>query len=139
VVGTAAVEDPDLVRRVAEVVPVAVGLDIRGREVAVRGWERSSGVDVREVLTTFAGVAAAAVVTQIDVDGTSEGPDLELYAELLELTALPLVASGGVGTLAHLRALADLERAGRRLAGAIVGRALYESAFTLAEALAAVS
>jgi phosphoribosylformimino-5-aminoimidazole carboxamide ribotide isomerase len=140
VVGTAAVEDPDLVARLVPVVAVAIGLDVRGREVSVRGWEEGAGADVAELLPTFeqAG-AAAAVVTQIDVDGTGFGPDLEVYTELLAVSGVPLIASGGVGTLDHLRALADLEVDGRRLTGVIVGRALYEGAFTVDEALRAVS
>jgi phosphoribosylformimino-5-aminoimidazole carboxamide ribotide isomerase len=140
VVGTAAMSRPELVGEIAAVVPVAVGLDVRGREIAVRGWEEGSGADVAAVLPTFdqAG-AAASVVTQIEVDGTGDGPDLAAYRELLAVTELPLIASGGVGTLDHLRALADLEVGGRRLAGAIVGRALYEGAFTLTQAMEAVS
>jgi phosphoribosylformimino-5-aminoimidazole carboxamide ribotide isomerase len=78
-------------------------------------------------------------VTQIDVDGTGLGPDLEVYAELLAVTRIPVIASGGVGTLDHLRALAELDVDGRRLSGVIVGRALYEGAFTVGEALTAVS
>ena len=151
VVGTAALENPDLV---AELAPrhsvaepadrhsVAVGLDVRGREVAVRGWERGSGLDVAEVLRRFEAVGVAAyVVTQIAVDGTLEGPDLGLYRSLLAATATPVVASGGVGSLGHIAALADLEEAGRRLAGVIIGRALYDGTFTLEDALrvAAVS
>jgi phosphoribosylformimino-5-aminoimidazole carboxamide ribotide isomerase len=140
VVGTAAVEDPRLVARMVPMVAVAVGLDVRGREVSLRGWEQGAGTDVADLLPTFEGEgASAAVVTQIDVDGTGFGPDLDVYTELLAVSTLPLVASGGVGTLDHLRALADLEVAGRRLHGVIVGRALYEGAFTLAEALSAVS
>jgi phosphoribosylformimino-5-aminoimidazole carboxamide ribotide isomerase len=140
VVGTAAMSRPELVGEIVPVVAVAVGLDVRGREIAVRGWEDGSGADVVDVLPTFdqAG-AAAAVVTQIEVDGTGEGPDLVTYRELLAASTLPLIASGGVGTLEHLRALAELESGGRRLSGVIVGRALYEGAFTLTQALAAVS
>jgi phosphoribosylformimino-5-aminoimidazole carboxamide ribotide isomerase len=140
VVGTAAVEDPGLVGRLTPVVAVAVGLDVRGREVTVRGWEQGAGTDVADLLPSFEDAgAAAAAVTQIDVDGTGFGPDLAVYAELLALTRLPVIASGGVGTLDHLRALADLEVGGRRLSGVIVGRALYEGAFTVSQALTAVS
>lgn len=140
VMGTAAVERPELVAEVSRVVPVAVGLDIRGRDVAVAGWERSAGADVASVLPTFEHHGAAcAVVTQIDVDGTGHGPDLEAYRELLGLSDLALVASGGVGTLDHLRQLDALEVAGRRLAGVIVGRALYDGAFTVSQARAVVS
>ncbi len=139
VMGTAAVRHPELVAEVSQLVPVAVGLDIRGREVAVAGWEQGSGSDVAEALPTFSGAGAAAVVvTQIDVDGTGRGPDLDAYRELLAVGDLPLVASGGVGTLEHLRQLDELEVQGRRVSGVIVGRALYEGAFTLSQALATV-
>jgi len=139
VVGTAALEDPAMLRELARTRSVALGLDVRGREVAVRGWEHGSGRSVTAVLDELAdsGVASV-VVTQIAVDGTSEGPDVALYRELLGASALPVVASGGVGRLDHLRALADIDVDGARLAGVIVGRALYEGAFTLSEALDAV-
>jgi phosphoribosylformimino-5-aminoimidazole carboxamide ribotide isomerase len=139
VIGTAALEDPDLVGRLAVSRPVAVGLDVRGREVAIRGWEQGSGRDVVAVLAQFeqAGVAAV-VVTQIAVDGTLEGPDVEGLSLVLGSTAIDVVASGGVGTLDHLRTLAAVEVGGRRLAGVIVGRALYEGEFTVTEAIAAI-
>jgi phosphoribosylformimino-5-aminoimidazole carboxamide ribotide isomerase len=140
VVGTAAVERPELIGEIAALVPVAVGLDVRGREVSVRGWAQGSGIDLREILPRFAEAgAAAAVATQIDRDGTGFGPDLDVYEELLSTTELPVVASGGVGTLDHLTALGDLEVGGRRVAGVIVGRALYEGSFTLPDSLSAVS
>ncbi len=140
VLGTAALEDPALVRRLAARLPVAVGLDVRGREVAVRGWEQGSGRDLLDVLGTYedAGVEAV-VVTQIARDGTLDGPDVEGLAEVLGATTMQVVASGGVGTLDDLRTLAGLVVDGRRLAGAIVGRALYEGRFTIDEALAAVA
>jgi phosphoribosylformimino-5-aminoimidazole carboxamide ribotide isomerase len=140
VVGTAALEDPGFVRRLAERHRVAVGLDVKGREVAVRGWVEGSGRDLFDVAAEFAGAGVdALVVTQIALDGTLEGPDLAAYGELLEVSPLAVIASGGVGTVAHLHELAALERGGRRLAGAIVGRALYERRFTIEQALAAVA
>ncbi|MBI3256863.1 MAG: 1-(5-phosphoribosyl)-5-((5-phosphoribosylamino)methylideneamino)imidazole-4-carboxamide isomerase, partial [Actinobacteria bacterium] len=81
-----------------------------------------------------AGVAAV-VVTEISRDGTLAGPDLEGLASVLGATGLDVIASGGVGALSDLVALAGIERAGRRLAGAIVGKAIYEGRFTVAEAL----
>ena len=141
VVGTAALEDPGLVRRLAGERPggVALGLDVRGTEVAVRGWREGTGRDVFDVLGAFADVPVAAlVVTQIAVDGTMQGPDLDGLARVLASTSIPLIASGGVGSLDDLRALAALEVDGRRLSGAIVGRAIYEGAFTVAEALRAI-
>lgn len=139
VLGTAALEDPALVAALASRVPVAVGLDARGREVAVRGWEQGSGRDLLDVAREFADVGVEAlIVTEIGRDGTLEGPDVDGLGEVLEATELPVIASGGVGTIDDLRALDALRSAGRRLSGAIVGRALYEGAFTLADALAAV-
>jgi phosphoribosylformimino-5-aminoimidazole carboxamide ribotide isomerase len=142
VVGTAAVEQPDLVPDLCRRHPgqVALGLDVRGREVAVRGWEEGTGEDVVAVAGRFASAGVAAlVVTQISRDGTLEGPDLEGLGTVLGAVDLPLVASGGVGTLADLQALDALEHEGRRLAGAIVGRALYEDRFTVRDAVRALT
>ncbi len=140
VVGTAALDDPAWVRRLAARHPgrVALGLDARGREVAVRGWVEGSGRELVDMAGDFADAGLAAlVVTSIGVDGTLAGPDVDQLAAVLAASPLDLVASGGVGTLAHLRTLAGLDVGGRRLAGAIVGRALYEGAFALPEAVAA--
>jgi phosphoribosylformimino-5-aminoimidazole carboxamide ribotide isomerase len=141
VVGTAAVENPALVDELCARHPghVAVGLDARGRDVAVRGWTEGSGQDLVDLARRFetAGVAAL-VVTEIGRDGTLEGPDLEQLAAVLEAVATPVIASGGVGSLADLLALRDLDLSGRRLEGAIVGRAIYERRVDVAEALAAL-
>jgi phosphoribosylformimino-5-aminoimidazole carboxamide ribotide isomerase len=139
VIGTAALEDPELVRRLAARFPVAVGLDARGDDVAVRGWTEGSGRSPADVAASFADAGVAAlVVTEIARDGTLAGPDLEGLGAILGATELEVVASGGVGTLDHLRALAGLEVHGRRLSGAILGRALYEGTVELGEGLAAV-
>ncbi|MGQ0804602.1 MAG: 1-(5-phosphoribosyl)-5-[(5-phosphoribosylamino)methylideneamino]imidazole-4-carboxamide isomerase [Actinomycetota bacterium] len=141
VVGTAAVEQPDLVADLCVMHPgkIAVGLDARGRDVAVRGWAESGGADLVELAGRFAdsGVAAV-VVTEIGRDGTLEGPDVQQLGAVLEATEVPVVASGGVGTLADVETLRDLRAGGRALAGVIVGRAIYEARFTVEEALAAV-
>lgn len=138
VVGTAAMTDDELVPTLAGLGRVAVGLDVRGREVAVRGWTEGSGVDVFDAIGRFAPEAVDAfVVTQIEVDGTHEGPDVALYRELLAATDVAVVASGGVGALEHLHTLRALREAGRGLDGVIVGRALYDGAFSAAEAIAA--
>jgi len=138
VLGTAALEDPALVRRLAAAHPVAVGLDARGTEVAVRGWLEGSGADVVDLAVAFgdAGVDAL-VVTEIGRDGTLAGPDLEGLSRVLAASSIPVIASGGIGTLDDVRALAALSVEGRTLAGAITGRAVYEGAFTVAEAVAA--
>jgi phosphoribosylformimino-5-aminoimidazole carboxamide ribotide isomerase len=138
VLGTAAVEFPDLVRELAAHHQVAVGIDTRGRDVAVRGWTQGSGVDLFDLLDRFAGTGVAAViVTDISRDATLAGPDLEGLAQVLEATDIAVIASGGVGTLADLEALATLTASGRSLEGAIVGKALYEGNFTVEEAIAA--
>ena len=145
VIGTAALENPQLV---ADVVAaggrVAVGLDARGDEVATHGWTERTGRTVTDLADQFAdsGVEAL-VVTEISRDGTLEGPDEPGLRALLAATSIPVVASGGVGSLAHLRSLAAVSHAGgpadtRRFEGVIVGRALYEKNFTVAEAIAAL-
>ena len=138
VIGTAAVEHPELVIGLASHHQVAVGIDTRGRDVAVRGWTAGSGVDLFDLLKRFddSGVAAV-IVTDISRDGALGGPDVEGLAAVLDATAIPVIASGGVGTLADLEALATLRAGGRTLAGAIVGKALYEGKFTVEEAMAA--
>jgi phosphoribosylformimino-5-aminoimidazole carboxamide ribotide isomerase len=138
VLGTAAVENPELVCDLAGHHQVAVGLDVRGRELAVRGWTEGSGVDLFDLLARYAdrGVAAV-IVTDISRDSTLEGPNLEGLAAVLDATSIPVIASGGVGAVPDLEALATLRASGRSLAGAIVGKALYEGKFTVEEAIAA--
>jgi phosphoribosylformimino-5-aminoimidazole carboxamide ribotide isomerase len=139
VMGTAAMEDPDLVATVASRQPVALGLDVRGREVAVRGWAEGSGVEWPEALRRLADAGAeAVVVTQIAVEGLMGGADLNGLAEVLEATALDVIASGGVGTIDDLIALDGVAAGERRLAGAIVGTAIYEGRLDVAEAVAAL-
>jgi phosphoribosylformimino-5-aminoimidazole carboxamide ribotide isomerase len=140
VIGTAALEQPHLVADVASRQPVAVGLDARGRDVAVRGWEVASGQDLVEVARRFADAGVAAfVVTEISRDGTLEGPSLDQLADVLAATDVDVIASGGVGTVDHLRQLVDLRVGERRLAGAILGRALYEGTVDLRDALAVLA
>lgn len=141
VLGTAALRDPALVRDLARSRRIAVGLDARAGEVATDGWLQGSGRSVLDVTRSFAtdGVDAF-VVTDISRDGTLDGPDLRGLAEVLDATEIDVIASGGVGRVEDLRALAGIEgRDGRRLSGAIVGMALYERRFTVAEAVAALA
>ncbi|MGZ4676562.1 MAG: 1-(5-phosphoribosyl)-5-[(5-phosphoribosylamino)methylideneamino]imidazole-4-carboxamide isomerase [Acidimicrobiia bacterium] len=142
VIGTAAVECPELVEELCQSHPgsVAVGLDAHGRDVAVRGWTEGSGEDLVALARRFTSLGVAAlVVTEIGRDGTLAGPDVDQLAAVLAATDIPLIASGGVGTLDDLQTLARLvdEPTGRRLRGAIAGRALYEHRFTVAEGIAA--
>jgi len=145
VIGTAALEQPELVPAVAARQPVAVGLDARGSDLAAHGWEVSSGLDLTTVATRFADAGVAAfVVTEIARDGTLEGPSIEQLSSVLAALspfgadAPGVIASGGVGTVDHVPELDALAVDGSRLAGVIMGRALYEGAFTLSDALSAV-
>lgn len=142
IVGTAAVENPDLVDTLCQLHGgrVGVGLDAHGRNVAVRGWVAGSGRNLLDLAQRFAqsGVSAL-VVTEIGRDGTLEGPDLEQLEAVLAITSTPLIASGGVGTLDDLKSLAAMTAGGRRLAGAIAGKALYERRFSVAEGIQACS
>ena len=143
VIGTAAVERPELVTELAGRFPgqVAVGLDARGRQVAVKGWTETTGADLVELARRFEGQGVSAlIVTEIGRDGTMDGPDLDQLGAVLEATSIDVIASGGVGTLDDIRALAALKAAGpnggtRSLAGIIVGRAIYEGRFSVEEAI----
>jgi phosphoribosylformimino-5-aminoimidazole carboxamide ribotide isomerase len=140
VLGTAALEDPDLVATIASRQPVALGLDVRGREVAIRGWAEGSGVEWPDALARLADAGAeAVVVTQIAVEGLMEGPDVDGLTEVLAATSLDVIASGGVGTLDDLLALGRVAAGERRLAGAIVGTAIYEGRVDVAEAVEALA
>ena len=139
VVGTAAVERPALVEELCMEYAgaIAVGLDARGTEVAIRGWVEGSGADLVTLAQRFDGIGVAAlIVTEISRDGTLEGPAYGQLLAVLEASKIPLIASGGVGTLEDLRALAALEADGRRLSGIIAGRAIYEGRFTVEQGLA---
>jgi phosphoribosylformimino-5-aminoimidazole carboxamide ribotide isomerase len=142
VMGTAALE-PDGAALVAEVAAgqrVAIGMDVKGREVVVRGWAEGSGIDWADALVTLEGAGAeAVVVTQVEVEGLMGGADLAGLAEVLAATPLEVVASGGVGELADLVALAGVSGGGRGLAGAIVGTAIYEGRFDVATAVRALA
>ena len=137
--GTAALESPEWVAKViAEYGDrIAVGLDVRGTTLRGRGWTRDGG-DLYETLERLnAEGCARYVVTDIAKDGTLQGPNLDLLRGVCAATDRPVIASGGVSSLDDLRAIAELVPEG--VEGAIVGKALYAKAFTLEEALAAVS
>ncbi|NHC45513.1 bifunctional 1-(5-phosphoribosyl)-5-((5-phosphoribosylamino)methylideneamino)imidazole-4-carboxamide isomerase/phosphoribosylanthranilate isomerase PriA [Motilibacter aurantiacus] len=134
--GTAALESPEWVRRaIGEFGDlIAVGLDVRGTTLAARGWTQEGGelFDVLERLDRDG--CARYVVTDVNKDGTLQGPNLDLLRSVCAATDKPVVASGGVSTLDDLRALRTLVPLG--VEGSIVGKALYAGAFTLEEALA---
>ena len=133
--GTAALENPGWT---AQVVAehgerIAVGLDVRGQTLAARGWTKEGG-DLYETLTRLDRDGCARyVLTDVGRDGTLTGPNLELLASVCAFTKKPIVASGGVSSLADIEALAAMVALG--VEGAIVGKALYAGAFTLQEAL----
>ena len=134
--GTAALEDPEWTAKViAEFGDrIAVGLDVRGHTLAARGWTREGG-DLFETLARLDRDGCARyIVTDVAKDGTLTGPNLELLREVCAATSKPVVASGGVSTLADLEAIKSLTAIG--VEGAIVGKALYTGAFTLQEAIA---
>ena len=135
-IGTAALEDPDWVRRAIATYGdrIAVGLDVRGTTLAARGWTQEGG-ELFDVLGRLdADGCARYVVTDVGRDGTMTGPNLDLLRSVCAATDRPVIASGGVSSLDDLRAIATVEG----VEGAIVGKALYAGAFTLEEALAAV-
>jgi phosphoribosylformimino-5-aminoimidazole carboxamide ribotide isomerase len=139
VLGTAAVERPELVAEMAARWPgqVAVGFDHRGGEVRVQGWTAAGGSQVADLVPRALGAGAAAViVTDISRDGRLTGPDLDGLSSLVEATGprAPIIASGGVRNLDDVRALARIG-----VAGVIAGKALYERTLDLAAALAEVS
>src|SRR5579863_10036570 len=134
-IGTAALENPDWVRSVIarHGDRVAVGLDVRGTRLAARGWTAEGGELYQTLDRLNAEGCARYVVTDVLKDGTLRGPNLDLLTTVCARTGAPVVASGGVSSLADLRAIASLVPVG--VEGAIVGTALYEGAFTLSEAL----
>lgn len=136
ILGTVAVEAPDLVRAAARAFPgqIAVGLDARHGKVATRGWAEETDIGVIDLAKAFEDAGVAAIIyTDINRDGAMQGPNIEATAALARAVRIPVIASGGVSSLADLRAL---RACGAPLDGAISGRALYDHAFSLAEAMA---
>ena len=137
VLGTAAVEQPELLEVLANKgFRIAVGIDGKDGYVATRGWQVATELKVAELASRFESSGAeTAIVTEIQRDGTLEGPDLQGLSELLAETSLPIIASGGLSSLQDLKDLIQLENAGRQLSGVITGKALYEGKMELPEAL----
>ena len=133
--GTAALENPDWTAKViAEFGDrIAVGLDVRGRTLAARGWTKEGG-DLYETIERLdKNGCARYVVTDVTKDGTLKGPNLELLRSVCEVSKAPIVASGGISSLADIQALKNLVELG--VEGAIMGKALYAGVFTLQDAL----
>ena len=137
VLGTAAVEQPELLEVLANKgFRIAVGIDGKDGYVATRGWQVATELKVAELASRFESSGAeTAIVTEIQRDGTLEGPDLQGLSEMLAETSLPIIASGGLSSLQDLKDLIQLENAGRQLSGVITGKALYEGKMELPEAL----
>ena len=136
--GTAALEDPEWTEKVIHEHGdrIAVGLDVKGHTLAARGWTQEGG-DLWETLGRLdAAGCARYVVTDVAKDGTMKGPNLHLLKEVCHATSRPVVASGGISRLEDLHKLAEMVPMG--IEGAIIGRALYDGAFSLAEAITAI-
>lgn len=134
ILGTVAVEEPDLVREAAAAHPgrIAVGIDARGGRVATRGWADQTELDATDLARRFEDAGVAAIIyTDIDRDGAMGGPNIAATEALARAVAIPVIASGGVSRMADLTALAAIGV----IAGAISGRALYDGAIDLTEAL----
>ena len=137
VLGTAAVEQPELLEVLTNKgFRVAVGIDGKDGYVATRGWQVATELKVAELASRFESSGAeTAIVTEIQKDGTLEGPDLHGLSEMLAETSLPIIASGGLSSLQDLKDLIQLQNMGRKLSGVITGKALYEGKIQLPDAL----
>jgi phosphoribosylformimino-5-aminoimidazole carboxamide ribotide isomerase len=139
VIGTAALRDPDFLQAMIDAYAdrIVVSVDTRDGKASLAGWTESSGVEATTAIAdlTKRGVARF-LCTAIEVDGTMQGPDVKQLNEIAAATEAQVIASGGVGELSHLESLASSVPA--NVEGAIVGRALYEQRFTVAEAIAAL-
>lgn len=135
ILGTVAVENPTLVRDAAREFPghIAVGIDARNGMVATKGWATETDVQATELAKSFEDAGVSAIIyTDINRDGAMQGPNIDATAALARSVSIPVIASGGVSSLADLIALRDC---GVALNGAISGRALYDGAIDLGEAL----
>ncbi len=138
ILGTVAVENPDLVREASKAFPgqVAVGIDARGGKVATKGWAEETNVEATDLAKSFEDAGVAAIIyTDINRDGAMGGPNTAATEALARAVSIPVIASGGVSSLADLMALKRTQV----ISGAISGRALYDGAIDLAEALHALS
>ena len=135
ILGTAAVEDPDFVREAARRFEghVAIGLDARNGRVATRGWAEETEIRAGDLARMFEDAGVAAIIyTDIDRDGAMKGPNIQATAELANSVTIPVIASGGVSSLQDIRAL---RTCGADLDGVISGRALYDGAIDISEAI----
>jgi phosphoribosylanthranilate isomerase len=133
--GTAALEDPDWTAKVIAQHgdKIAIGLDVRGRNLAARGWTKEGGELIETLQRLDKDNAARYVVTDVTKDGTLQGPNTALLREILDYTKKPVIASGGIAQLSDIAELRQFTNIG--VEGAIVGKALYAQKFTLKDAL----
>ena len=136
ILGTIAIENPELVRVLSQEYPkrIAVGIDAKEGMVATRGWLKQSEITSLELAKQLNELELAAIIsTDISTDGTLEGPNLQALREIAEISINPVIASGGIGSINDLISLADLEHEG--IEAIIVGRALYDGSIDMKEAL----
>ena len=139
ILGTVAIEQPALVQELAQRHPgrIVVGIDAKDGRVATRGWIEQSDVLATDLAQQFSAAGIAAIITtDIATDGTLAGPNLDALRTMAQCSAVPVIASGGIGCMADLLALLPLEPLG--VSGVIVGRALYDGRVALGEAIAAI-
>jgi phosphoribosylformimino-5-aminoimidazole carboxamide ribotide isomerase len=139
ILGTVALEHPELVDQLAATYPdkIVVGIDAKNGKVATRGWIEESSTDATALAQRFSTSGIAAIIsTDIATDGTLAGPNLEALRAMAEASAVPVIASGGIGNLEHLLSLLALAPLG--VEGVIVGRALYDGRVDLADAIQAI-
>lgn len=138
ILGSVAVKDPELVRQAARAFPsrIVAGIDARQGRVATEGWAEVSELEANDLALRMEDAGVAAVIfTEITRDGMLAGLDLEQTADMARRLSIPVIASGGVGSLDHLKALRDVARKVPGISGAIVGRALYDGRIALKDAL----
>ncbi len=136
ILGTIAIEDPELVKILSQKYPkrIAVGIDTKDGMVATRGWLKRSEISAIELTKQLNDLQLAAIIsTDISTDGTLKGPNVQALREIAAISINPVIASGGVGSIADLISLADFENEG--IESIIVGRALYDGSIELKEAL----
>jgi len=136
IIGTAAQQDPQLVEKLALRFPerVLLGADARNGMIATHGWQTDSALDVYDFARSFSGLPLGGVIfTDVDTDGTLNGPNIEAQRRMASCISCPLIASGGISSMQDLRDLASADIP--RLLGVIVGRAVYEGRLDLAEAV----
>ena len=135
IMGTSAIENRELVKKLSNKFPgkIIVGIDAKDGKVSTRGWLENSNISALEIVKEFSSFKIANfIITDINTDGTLEGTNEDFIRDILEITDIPVIASGGVGSITDLLSLVKFENSG--LYGVIVGKALYENRFKISEA-----